>query len=236
MRSSDKSERDSATDGRQYHVSGSDSKFTSIKLGRGAMLVKEPFEFCFWEPGTNASDSSSVQVRCKKWTVRVHDINKHRDIDVLPLSDPLVESANYATPAGVPQGSPLSPSLYLYYNSDLLELPPIGINHMALGFIDDTAYGVRDTTVEGNSIQIEELLSQAEEWRSKHGAKFEKTKYVLIHFTRNSNTNTEAAVSIDSTLVIPSKEGKYLGVIFDQDLKFRTHTDQAVKALDSASQ
>ena len=140
-----------------------------------------------------------------------------------------VESTSYTTPAGVPQGSPLSPSLYLYYNGDLLELPPIGINHLALGFIDDIAYGVRGLTAEGNAARLEELLSQAERWRSKHGSQFEKAKYILVHFTRNHNTNTEAAIHIDGTSIAPSKEGKYLGVIFDQDLKFRIHVDQAIK-------
>src|SRR6202030_912991 len=107
--------------------------------------------------------------------------------------------------------------------------PRIGINHLALGFIDDTAYGVKGLTAEGNTIQLKGLLLQAEEWRSKHGAQFEKTKYVLIHFTRNRNINTEAAIHMDGTIIPPSKEGKYLGVIFDQDLKFRVHTDYAVK-------
>jgi len=34
---------------------------------------------------------------------------------------------------------------------------------------------------------------------------------------------------IEGTPIPPSKEVKYLGVIFDQDLKFRAHTNQAVK-------
>jgi ribonuclease HI len=139
-----------------------------------------------------------------------------------------IESASYLTPAGVPQGSPLSPSLYLYYNGDLLEFPQ-SINHLVLGFIDDIAYGVRGFTAEGNTAKLEALLSQAENWRRKHGAQFEKTKYVLIHFTRNRNIDTKAAIRIEGTLIPPSNEGKYLGVIFDQHLKFESQTNQAVK-------
>jgi hypothetical protein len=41
--------------------------------------------------------------------------------------------------------------------------------------------------------------------------------------------NTEAAIHMDGTIIPPSKEGKYLRVIFDQDLKFCSHTDHAVK-------
>ena len=73
------------------------------------------------------------------------------------------------------------------------------------------------------------MLAKAEEWRRKHGAQFEKSKYILIHFTRNRNIRTDAAICIEGTLIPPSKEAKYLGVIFDQDLKFHAHTNQAVK-------
>ena len=40
---------------------------------------------------------------------------------------------------------------------------------------------------------------------------------------------TDAAICIEGTLITPSKEAKYLEVIFDQDLKFLAHTNQAVK-------
>ena len=49
-------------------------------------------------------------------------------------SDPI------STPAGTPQGSLLSPLLYMYYNGDLLDIPPAP--HLSLGFIDDIAYRV----------------------------------------------------------------------------------------------
>ena len=38
-----------------------------------------------------------------------------------------VESERIATDAGVPQGSPISPILYLFYNADLLDIPAVGI-------------------------------------------------------------------------------------------------------------
>ena len=138
------------------------------------------------------------------------------------------QSISFPTSAGVPQGSSLSSILYIYYNDDLLDIP-CSPNHLALGFIDDIGYGIRGLTSEGNTARLEELLTKAEEWRRKHGAQFEKSKYVLIHFTRNRNIKTDAIIKIEGTSIPPSKEVKYLGVIFDQDLKFRTHMNQAVK-------
>jgi hypothetical protein len=72
-------------------------------------------------------------------------------------------------------------------------------------------------------------LTEAEVWRRKHGAQFEKTKYVLIHFTRNPKINTDVAIRVEGTSIPPSKEGIYLGVIFDQQLRFCSHINQAVK-------
>jgi hypothetical protein len=136
-------------------------------------------------------------------------------------------STPIATLAGTPQGSPLSPLLYMFYNSDLLDIP--ASPHLSLGFIDDIAYGVQGLTDKGNVEKLQEMLEQAEEWRQKHGAQFEKTKYVLIHFTRNRNLSTDAAIEITGTTIKPSNDARYLGVIFDKKLQFKEYTQYAVK-------
>ena len=138
------------------------------------------------------------------------------------------KSGHIPTPAGVPQGSPLSPLLYMYYNADFLDIAPL---HQAtgLGFIDDIVYGVQGNTDKENVRKIKRILNEAEEWRKKHGVQFEISKYILVHFTRNRRMETKASVTINGVTIKPSNEAKYLGVIFDQELRFKSHLQHVVK-------
>jgi ribonuclease HI/endonuclease/exonuclease/phosphatase family metal-dependent hydrolase len=142
-----------------------------------------------------------------------------------------VESERICTNAGVPQGSPISPILYMFYNADLLEIPGVRSGLLSLGFIDDIAFGIQGETEEGNARELERMLMEAEGWRQKHGARFEESKYVLVHFTKahSPNITDEAHVRIGDTTILPAGEAKYLGVFFDRKLSFQHHIQYAAK-------
>jgi hypothetical protein len=108
-------------------------------------------------------------------------------------------SDSISIPVGIPQGSPLSPILYMFYNADLLDITEHQSNTVSLGFIDDIVYGVERATDKGNARKITGILKKAEEWRKKHGTQFETSKYILVHYTRNRNKSTSAKVTISNT-------------------------------------
>ena len=136
-------------------------------------------------------------------------------------------SASIPTPAGTAQGSPLSGTLYLFYNGDLLDIPKE--EGLSLGFIDDIAYGVQGLTDDGNVEKLEDWMKKAEDWKERHGAQFELTKNLLVHFTRNRNWKTDAKITINGITISPSQAAKYLGVIFDQQLRFKSHVEYLTK-------
>jgi hypothetical protein len=116
----------------------------------------------------------------------------------------------------------------MYYNADLLTIT-LKPNETALGFIDDVVYGTAGATDKGNVRRLKQMLKEAEKWRAQHGAQFEQSKYVLVHFTRNHRKSTKASLTIGGTKIDPSDEARYLGVIFDKALRFKTHLQYAVK-------
>ena len=97
----------------------------------------------------------------------------------------------------------------MYYNVDLLEVT-------SLGFIDDIVYGVEGESDRHNVLKLMKVLPGAEKWRRKHGAQFERSKYVLIHFMCNTRQATTATISLNGITIQLSTEAKHLGVIFDQ--------------------
>jgi len=87
-------------------------------------------------------------------------------------------SANINIEAGIPPGSPLSPILFMLYNAELLEIPKSP--DLALGFIDDIAYGVSGLTAQGNIERLQETLSKSEKWKEKQWSAF-RTEQIHAH-------------------------------------------------------
>ena len=134
---------------------------------------------------------------------------------------------------GLPQGSPLSPILYIFFNADLVQQAS-DRDKGSMGFVDDYSSWVTGESVEENMSTLQNVVvPRAIQWATRNGAKFEGEKTTLIHFTHFRKTKKIArplqALRIEEAVVAPSQSAKILGVIFDRELMFKDHVARAAK-------
>ncbi|KJZ79750.1 hypothetical protein HIM_00464 [Hirsutella minnesotensis 3608] len=128
--------------------------------------------------------------------------------------------------AGLPQGSPLSPILFLFFNADLVQRR-IKAEGGSIAFVDDYSAWVTGPTAEANREGIQAIIDDALKWEARSGATFETDKTTIVHFTRATVRNSDKSFLIRGQEVQPKKNAKILGVIMDDELRFRQHMVKA---------
>ena len=126
--------------------------------------------------------------------------------------------------AGVPQGSCLSPTLYLTYINDIPTTPKANLSL----FADDTMFFTSNKNPKRATIQLQHQLNLASNWFHRWRIKINPTKTVGVLFGR-SNTTHIPPLTIDNQPVNWSKQAKYLGVTIGRKLTFNQHIQDVTK-------
>jgi ribonuclease HI len=135
-------------------------------------------------------------------------------------------SAPMDTNTGIPQGSPISPILYLFYNADLLEgCENIRLQTSPIGYIDDISIIATGNSVEENCRNLEACYAQCQEWERKHASKFNPTKCSLIHIPKKWNSAyMQHSIQLpDVDPIRPAEHVRFLGVILDTKMSWNQH-------------
>jgi hypothetical protein len=137
--------------------------------------------------------------------------------------------------AGLPQRSPLSPILFLFFNADLVQ-QRIDTKGGSFAFVDDYNAWVTGPSAEANQARVQEIIGRAEQWEKRSGATFEASKTAIIHFTRTASRVDNGSFWIKGEEIAPKQETKILGVIVDRELRIKSHLSKgSYKRLKAAS-
>ena len=126
---------------------------------------------------------------------------------------------------GIPQGSPVSPILYLFYNADLIEMCKTQESE-AVGYIDDASILAVGPNAQSNCKTLKNIHRKAEDWARKHGSQFAPAKYELVHFTRDPKANSTHALRLPHATVKASPSCRYLGIQMDTKLWWHHHREK----------
>lgn len=126
---------------------------------------------------------------------------------------------------GIPQGSPISPILYLFYNADLIEACKTQETE-AVGYVDDVSILAVGPTAQHNCKTLKGTHRRAEAWAAQHGSQFAPSKYELVHFTRDPKANNTHALRLPHATVKASPSCRYLGVYMDTKLRWDYHRER----------
>ena len=143
------------------------------------------------------TSSRQARVRFEDYTSNFHDI-----------------------PAGVPQGSPASPILFMLYTEGLYRLTR---PNRKFGFADDIGTLAIGPSLEHNVSQLEPEAAELISWGARNGLNFDLEKCGLQHFTRKRNL-PRPSLWIGENEIKPSTHAlRYLGIFLDSKLSFREH-------------
>ena len=123
--------------------------------------------------------------------------------------------------AGTPQGSALSPLLFIFYVNDTPKPQP-GV--LISKFADDMAAWAIQKQEKRAEKLIQKYLDSLSEWCNKWKIKLNPSKTQVGLFT-NSNHAKEITLNLGRVPLTVSNEIKFLGLTFDRKLTWRHHID-----------
>lgn len=123
---------------------------------------------------------------------------------------------------GVPQGSCLSPILFIFYTADMLPGPGDLVRPATGSYADDVMLMASDKDPDVAARLVQLSLRRAEWWSSAWKLPMQPAKCVVVVFSRR-HVSPSVSVYLDGARLKVAEETKYLGVTFDRKLSFRSH-------------
>ena len=131
---------------------------------------------------------------------------------------------------GTPQGSVLSPLMWLLGFEGFLELFPDKGRIRIIGFADDAILVIRGPNPVTLVKFMQIALNKTVDWGRKNELEFSPQKTVVVMFTRKRKKVDYPRLCMGNFEIPYSKQVKYLGVWMDSKLSWRFHVNKKLAA------
>ena len=126
---------------------------------------------------------------------------------------------NQPIQTGIPQGSPISPILFLIYIRGLFRSRAVKF----ISYVDDITLSFASTSPRKNAKILGLVAKELFQLASKNAIQFDLKKSELIHFTTSKRAKLASLILPDGTIVPLKQTVKWLGIHFDALLRFKEH-------------
>lgn len=155
----------------------------------------------------------------------IHLIRQYLENRTLQVKIGNALSNTFKLHQSVPQGSPLSPTLYNLYVHDFGESTAISQrDSYILQYADDTALVAHGRNLQQTISTLQTQLNRCELWLSTWRLEANPLKSQLLIF-HHKIKNTSPSVTLSNHRILPSSTAKYLGINLDNKLNFKHHTN-----------
>lgn len=120
---------------------------------------------------------------------------------------------------GVPQGSPVSPILFLLY---LAEPMKCGNLRARFGYADDIGILGVGRTVKESATKAQQEVDSLLEWSRNNGVSFDKQKSEMIQF-QGRRREDPVSTTVYDRVIEPADHIRWLGIHLDNRLNFKHH-------------
>ena len=122
---------------------------------------------------------------------------------------------------GVPQGSILSPLLFCIKLNEIVK--SVQADTECALFVDDFALCARGSTLARVERQLQLCVNKIQDWIDGNGFKFSVKKTECIHFHKFRDIFPDPQIYLNKSPITAVREAKFLGLIFDKSLNFKSH-------------